>query len=225
MALPGAVVIALREGGLDGHGSDRAQTRMTKNRCHGRQHGGFTTQFGLFVFFVFFPATWTAIAPRSTVELRRDADGVSVSVCAHTLFFIPYYCQQARGVRRIELEFDAGERVGFNSQLSADMNQLHRRGKTEDSAVIHFLTDDGSAEASAMIELGRMDALLQEAQAFLDDPTRRSLQQSFYAHRILGLYVGGLFSLLVLLYLPLLGLTLVRRVLRRPYWPFDAGAA
>ena len=41
----------------------------------------------------------------------------------------------------------------------------------------------------------------------------------------MGLYIGLPLSLLVLLYLPLLGLTLVRLILRRPYWPFDGGSS
>ncbi|MGQ0800241.1 MAG: hypothetical protein ACT4NL_09040 [Pseudomarimonas sp.] len=188
-----------------------------------RQRGDFTTQFGLFLFFVIFPASFTAVAPRATVELHRDASGVSATVRSHALFFIPYWRQHEQRVTRVELELSQGERVGYNAQLSADMNRVNRRGRTEDSAVIHFLGDGEGA--SAMIELGRMDAVLAQTQQFLDDPDSTSLSLSFMAHRVMGLYVGGLLSLLVLLYLPLLGLTLTRLLLRRPYWPFDARSA
>lgn len=185
-----------------------------------RRRGDFTTQFGAFLFLVVFPATFTAVAPRSTVELRRDASAVSVTVCAHTLFVIPYWCQHEQGVRRVELEFSSGERVGYNAHLSADANRVNRRGKTEDNATIHFL---GAGEgASAMVEIGRMDEVLAQAQGFIDDGGSRSLELSFFAHRVMGLYVGGLLSLLVLLWLPLAGLAIARRVLGRPYWPFDS---
>lgn len=185
-----------------------------------RRRGDFTTQFGAFLFLVVFPATFTAVAPRATVELQRDTSGVSVTICAHTLFVIPYWCQHEQGVRRVELEFSSGERVGYNAQLSADANRVNRRGKTEDNATIHFF---GNGEgASAMVETGRMDEVLAQAQSFIDDRGSRSLGLSFFAHRVMGLYVGGLLSLLVLLWLPLAGLAIVRRVLGRPYWPFDA---
>ena len=185
--------------------------------------GDFTTQFGAFLFLVFFPATFTAVVPRATVELRRDANVVSATVVSHTLFFIPYWKQHEGNVQRVELELDDGERVGFNSQLSADANRLNRRGRTEASAVIHFMGELESA--SAMVEMGRKDEVLQQAQAFLDDRNSTTLSLSFYAHRVMGLYVGSLLSLLVLLYLPLLGLSITRRVLGRPYWPFDEATA
>ncbi|MBK6728367.1 MAG: hypothetical protein IPG63_14145 [Xanthomonadales bacterium] len=185
-----------------------------------RRRGDFTTQFGAFLFLVVFPATFTAVAPRTTVALQRDASGVRVTTCAHTLFFIPYWCQHERDVRRVELEFSSGERVGFNAHLSEYANRVNRRGKTEDNATIHFL---GAGEgASAMVEVDLMDEVLAQAQGFIDDPQSRALDLSFYAHRVMGLYVGGLLSLLVLLWLPLAGLAIVRRVLGRPYWPFDA---
>ena len=41
-----------------------------------RWRGDFTSQFGLFLFFVFFPATFTAVAPRATVELDGHVDDV-----------------------------------------------------------------------------------------------------------------------------------------------------
>ncbi len=187
----------------------------TRRRC-----GDFTTQFGAFLFLVVFPATFTVVAPRATVQLQRDASGVHVTICAHTLFFIPYWCQRERDVRRVELEFSSGERVGYNAHLSEADNRVNRRGKTEDNATIHFL---GAGEgASAMVEVDRMDEVLAQAQGFIDDRNGRSLDLSFYAHRVMGLYVGGLLSLLVLLWLPLAGLAIVRRVLGRPYWPFDA---
>jgi len=187
----------------------------TRRRC-----GDFTTQFGAFLFLVVFPATFTAVAPRATVQLQRDASGVHVTICAHTLFFIPYWCQRERDVRRVELEFSSGERVGYNAHLSEEANRVNRRGKTEDNAAIHFL---GAGEgASAMVEVDRMDEVLAQAQGFIDDRNGRSLDLSFYAHRVMGLYVGGLLSLLVLLWLPLASLAIVRRVLGRPYWPFDA---
>ena len=139
------------------------------------------------------------------------------------MFFIPYWCQHERDVRRVELEFSSGERVGFNAQISEDASRVKRRGKTEDRATIHFL---GAGEgASAMVEVDRMDELLAQAQGFIDDRNSRSLDLSFYAHRVMGLYVGGLLSLLVLPWLPLAGIAIVRRVLGRPYWPFDAGSA
>lgn len=188
-----------------------------------RWRGDFTSQFGLFLFFVFFPATFTAVAPRATVELKREAAGVSVTTCSHTLFFIPYWCQTERRVARIELELHEGERVGYNAHLSEAMNRVNRRGKTEDSAVIHFLGDGEGA--SVMIEIGRMNDVLAQAQAFLHDSDREALTLSFFAHRVMGLYVALPISLLVLIYIPLLGLTLVRLALGRPYWPFDAGSA
>jgi hypothetical protein len=186
-----------------------------------RNRGDFTSHFGLFLFFVVFPAAFTALAPRSTVHLYRDTAGVMVTVCAHTLYFIPYWCRQETRVTRVDLEFSRGERVGYNAHLSAHANQVQRRGRTEDNAVIQFIGDAGSDSASAMIEIGRMDAVLAQAQGFIDDPNSSSLALSFMAHRVLSLYIGLPLSLLVLLYLPLLGLAIVRRVLGRPYWPFD----
>lgn len=185
-----------------------------------RRRGDFSTQFGAFLLLVLFPAAFTAVSPRNTVHLQRDGDGVRVAVCAHTLFFIPYWCQHERGVRRVELEFSLGERLGYNAQMSEHANQVHRRGDSADNAVIHFLgAGDG---ASAMIEVGRMDAVLAQVQRFIDDRGSGSLRLSFFGHRGLGLYVGGLLSLLVLLWLPLAGLAIVRRALGRPLWPFDA---
>ena len=183
-----------------------------------RQRGDFTTQFGAFLILVVFPATFTAVAPRTTVQLHRDGANVSATVSTHTLLVIPYWRQVESRVNRIEVEIDEGERVGYNAHLSEDMNRVNRRGRTEDSAVIHFR---GEGEgASAMIELGQMNEVAAQAQTFLDDPNSQSLDFTFYAHRVIGLYVGLPVSLLALLYLPLLGLAIVRKVLKRPYWPF-----
>jgi len=194
---------------------------MTLSTAPRRQRGDFTTHFGLFLFFVIFPASFTAVVPRATVALQRDAAGVQVTLCAHTLFVIPYWCQHEQRAQRVELEVSSGERVGYNAQLSKQANELHRRGYTEDNAVIHFIGEAPSEGASAMIEIGRMDDVLAQAQGFIDDPQSSALNLSFYGHRALGLYVGGGLSLLVLLWMPLAGLAIVRRVLGRPYWPFD----
>lgn len=184
-----------------------------------RQFGDFTTQFGAFVFFFVFPATFTAVAPRVTVDLQRESAGVHVTVRNHALFFLPYWQQQESRVSRVELEIDEGERVGYNAHLSKQLNEVQRRGRSEDSAVLHFVGEgDG---ASAMIEMGQMDDVLAQVQAFLDTRESGHLHLSFFAHRVMGLYIGLPISLLVLLYLPLLGLAIVRLVLKRPYWPFD----
>ncbi len=183
------------------------------------QRGDFVSQFGLFLFLVVFPVTFTAVVPRYTLELRRDDQGVNATVSAHALLVVPYWRQHEHAVTRVELEFDQGERVGYNTQLSESENRVNRRGRSEDSAVIHFIGDDDGA--SAMIELGLAEPVLAQSQKFLDDPGQASFSTSFMAHRVLGLYVAGPFCLLVLLYLVLLSLAVTRRVLGRPYWPFD----
>ena len=186
-----------------------------------RQRGDFTTQFGAFLILVFFPALWTAIAPRVTVDLRRDAEGVRVVTCAHTLFVIPYWCQTQPRVVRLELEVHDGERIPYRSNDPAPFNRPNQPRYTEPNATLHFYADDFGDGVSTMVEIGRMDEVLAQTQAFLDDPRSASLQLSFYAHRLFGLYLGVPFSLLVLLWLPLVGLAITRKVLGRPYWPFD----
>lgn len=185
-----------------------------------RQRGDFTTQFGAFLILVFFPALWTAIAPRITVELQRHPGGVSVETCSHTLLLIPYWCQREPRVSRIELEVHAGERIPYRSDDPAPFNRRNQPRYTEDNATLFFLSEDFTDGVSTMVEIGRMEDVLAQSQAFLDDPRSQSLRLDFYAHRFFGLYLGIAFSLLVLLYLPLLGLSITRRVLRRPYWPF-----
>jgi len=186
-----------------------------------RQRGDFTTQFGAFLILVFFPALWTAIAPRITLDLERTAEGVSVTTCAHTLHFIPYYCQHKARVQRIELEVHAGERIPYRSSDPSPFKRRNEDRHTEPNATLHLFGDDLDEGVSLMVEIGRMDEVLAQSQAFLDDPNSTSLRQTFYAHRVFGLYLGVPFCLLVLLYLPLLGLSLTRLALRRPYWPFD----
>jgi hypothetical protein len=177
-----------------------------------------STLFAAFFMMVVIPAAFTAVIPRMTVELKRDAFGVSVRTCAHTLLFVPFYCQQEQGVTKVELELHEGERVGYNPQLSEAMNQSQRRERSADNAVIYFV---GSGEgASVMIELDRIDDVQAQAQKFIDSKTGNALSFSFFAHSA-GLYVGGLMSLFALLFPPLFGLAIVRGVLARPYWPFD----
>jgi hypothetical protein len=193
----------------------------TRHRPARHQRGDFTTHFGAFLILVFFPALWTAISPRVTVEMQRRAEGVHVLTCAHTLFVIPYWCQTQARVTRLELEVFAGERMRYRSDDPAPFNRPNQPRYTEPNATLHFLGDDFGEGASVMVEIGRMDEVLAQAQAFLDDPRSASLSQSFYAHRPFGLYLGLPFSLLVLLWLPLVGLAITRKLLGRPYWPFD----
>ncbi len=72
-----------------------------------------------------------------------------------------------------------------------------------------------------MIELERMEEVQVKAQTFIDNQESGALPFSFYAHAA-GFYVGGFLSLFALLFPPLLGLAIVRRVLGQPYWPFDS---
>lgn len=182
------------------------------------KHTDLSTLFGAFFILIVIPACFTAVAPRTTVELQRDASGVSVEACMHTLLFVPYYCQRAQGVTKVELEVHAGERVGYDSQRSAYENQLHRRGTTEANAIIYFV---GSGEgADVMIDLGDMEDVQAQAQRFIDAKQGDAQSFVFYAHNA-GFYVGAFMTLLSLLFLPLMGLAVVRRVIDRPYWPFD----
>jgi hypothetical protein len=182
------------------------------------KHADFSTLFSAFLILVVIPGAFTAVLPRMTVEMQRDASGVSVQTCTHALLFVPYYCQHEQAVTRVVLELHKGERVPYNPQLREGMNQAHRRGQTADNAVIYFF---GSGEgASVMIAPERMDDVQAQAQTFIDSKVGNTLSFSFFAHSA-GLYVGGLLSLFALLFPPLLGLAIVRRVLDRPYWPFD----
>jgi len=123
---------------------------------------------------------------------------------------------------RLELEVFAGERMPYRSDDLAPFNRPNQPRYTEPNATLYFVADDFGEAASVMVEIGRMEDVLAQAQAFLDDPRGTSLDQSFYAHRLFGLYLGLPLSLLVLLWLPLAGLAITRTVLGRPYWPFDA---
>jgi hypothetical protein len=182
------------------------------------KHADLSTLFGAFFILIVIPACFTAVTPRTTVELRREASGVSVEACMHTLLFIPYYCQREQGVTKVELEVHEGERVGYNSQLSKEENQLHRRGKTAPNAIIYFVGT--GAGADVMIDVGDMDEVQAQAQIFIDSKQDATQSFTFYAHNA-GFYVGGFMTLLSLLFPPLMGLAIIRRLLDRPYWPFD----
>ena len=182
------------------------------------KHADLSTLFGAFFILIVIPACFTAVTPRTTVELRREASGVSVEACMHTLLFIPYYCQREQGVSKVELEVHEGERVGYNSQLSKEENQLHRRGKTAPNAIIYFVGT--GAGADVMIDVGEMEEVQAQAQMFIDSKQGSTQSFTFYAHNA-GFYVGGFLTLFSLLFPPLFGLAITRRVLDRPYWPFD----
>lgn len=182
------------------------------------KHTDLSTLFGLFFILILIPACFTAVLPRTTVKLQRQGSGVSVEACMHTLLIIPYYCQTEHGVRKVELEVYEGERVGYNSQLSKAENQRHRRGTTAANAIIYFLGTGPGADV--MIDLGSMDEVLARAQMFIDGNDDATHAFTFYAHNA-GFYLGIFMTLLASLFPPLIGLTIVRRVLDRPYWPFD----
>jgi hypothetical protein len=114
--------------------------------------------------FVVVPAAVTFIAPRTTVELRRDEDHVSARITRHILLVIPFRTLTIEPVVEVESQVTAGK-YGYST------NSDRRRGRKVNQA------GDGSVwiigrDSKCQVQSTPADAPVQAEQirSFLENP-------------------------------------------------------
>lgn len=157
----------------------------------------------LFIFCVGLPAVFTAAAPLTVTHLTREGSTLTAHVSKRVLFLIPFQRVTLRDVTSVGDRFVAGSTSTVRNPTGGA-----RTTRTEDSA---FLTIE-SATGSAKVEVSpvNIEAVLEKAGAFVDDPSKTSLRFVTVANWKFGVIAGGVLSLLTVFYLYLQIGSLVR---------------
>ena len=151
------------------------------------------------------PAAVTAIAPVSYLHLERWADKSVSAKAATCLFFcIPYRTQTLDNVTSADQRFHAGT---YSSDRAGDAAN-HNRTKSEDEAfiVLHqgeqtpAAPDQAAPKIEVPISPFSVKAKLALAQGFLKDESQTKLSLFCVANWKFSIIVGGLVSLLTVLY-------------------------
>jgi len=141
---------------------------------------------------VAFPGFVTAIAPVSWIRFERQGDDVHFKSKTCLFFFIPYSIKVIHPVIGIGDRFVAGH---VEERASA----RERSTRTEDEAFLVVHGIDKSAEIP--VTPFNIKSVTERAQKFLDNANARSLRMTVVANWKFSVLVGGLVSLLTLLYI------------------------
>ncbi len=177
----------------------------------------------MFLIFVVFPASWTAIAPLSRIKLERSNQSTTATVSQCMFFVVPYYTQHLTNVSEVSVETFEGEKQGFNANLSEAENRLHRRGDSEDNSELVLSNAEGD-EVRAPIDLKSRDAVQSGIEDFIDREEAAQYSVNIPANRTLFLLSFPI-AMLTVLYGMTQAHALARFILGNPYWPLSADLA
>lgn len=166
---------------------------MTKKKTLGSR---VFNQFIAFLFCVLFPGFVTAIAPVSWITFVRKGDHVAAEAKICVFFFLPYQTKRVDPVLGIGDRFVAGKldrKTGSRDSV-----------RSEDEAFL--LIHGESASASVPVTPFNIKSVTRKAQAFMDDKQAASLRLFVVANWKFSVIMGGLVSLLTVLYV--VGVTL-----------------
>ena len=150
-----------------------------------------TQLLGLLVF-VGLPAFVTGIAPVSWVTFERHDDQVTATAKTCLFFFIPYKTVTVNPVTGVGDRFAAGT-VTHERREGRDHD-----AKSEDEG---FLVIHGNKQAAQVpVTPFNLKSVLEKSEAFLRDPQGTELRLFVVANWKFSVIVGGLISLLTVLY-------------------------
>jgi len=144
------------------------------------------------------PGFITAIAPVSWIRLERQDGEVMATAKTCVWFFFPYRTVVVRPLVGIDDRHIAGtplDRDAFGERYRS----LNNRTKSEDEAMLILHGIDDSVEIP--VSPASIDSARERCLAFLEDPQASSEQLFVVANWKFGILIGGLMSLLTILYL------------------------
>ncbi|MCA9094199.1 MAG: hypothetical protein KDA68_11970 [Planctomycetaceae bacterium] len=167
------------------------------------------THLMAFVFFVLFPALVTAIAPVSYLRFEKQADGVAFSGTQCLLFFIPYKSYSIPSVTGI------GDKVIASRVRTAEERRRFNSGPgvVEGEAALIVTGADDRTE-SVPVSPASIKSVEERARKFVESPTDKPLSIFVVANWKFSLFVGGMVSLLTVLYVVGIVLSIFHRILK-----------
>lgn len=144
-------------------------------------------------FCVGFPGICTAVAPVSWVKFQRNGDRVSARAQVCVFFVIPYKTMIVDSVDGIGDRFKAGTESYDRRRAPND-----RVTKSEDQGFLVIHGADQVAEVS--VSPVDLKSVVERSEAFLKDPQATELKMFVVANWKFSVIMGGLTSLLTVLY-------------------------
>ncbi len=167
------------------------------------------THLMAFVFFVLFPALVTAIAPVAYLRFEKQPDGVAFSGKQCLLFFIPYKSYSIPSVTGI------GDKVIASRVRTAEERRRFNSGPgvIEGEAALIVMGADGLT-ASIPVSPASIKSVEERARNFTESPTDYPLSMFVVANWKFSLFVGGMVSLLTVLYVVGIVLSIFHGILK-----------
>lgn len=168
------------------------------------------TQLVALFFFVGFPALTTWGAPVSWLHFERHGDGVSATAKTCLFFILPYRTQVVDPVLGI------GDRT-----VAGTVRRERRPGRdkvvqAEDKGYLVIQGDKQSAEV--LVTPFNLKDVEQRCNDFLEDPTAAELKLFVVANWKFSVVMGGLLSLLTVIYCGTIGFGLVLKFIHIVQW-------
>ncbi len=149
-------------------------------------------QFIALLFFVGFPAGWTAAVPVAYTKFERHDGRVTATSRVCLLFVIPYRQATIDPVAGIDDRFVGGS-------VTYDRSRRNHSGtKSEDQAYLNIHGEETSFEVP--VSPANIKTVREQAEAFLKDESATELPLFTVANWKFGVFGGGLLSLLTVLY-------------------------
>lgn len=146
-----------------------------------------------FAFCVLFPGGVTAVAPVSWVKFQRNGDRVSARAQVCVFFVIPYKTLVVDSVDSIGDRFKGGTESRERRSGNRD-----RVTKSEDQG---FLVIQGESQAvEVSVSPADLKSVVERSEAFLKDHQATELKMTVVANWKFGVIMGGLTSLMTVLY-------------------------
>lgn len=170
-----------------------------------RLGGSLFTQLLALAVFVGFPALATAIAPVSWIQFERRDGRVSATARTCLLFVVPYKTVTIDPVTGL------GDHV-----ITGSVHRERRPGrdkltKAEDEGFLVIRGTDQTAEVQ--VTPADLNSVIERSQAFLDDPQAGELKLFVVANWKFSILMGGLVSLLTVLYVTTMTLGLALKLI------------
>ena len=148
--------------------------------------------------FVGIPVLVTAIAPVSRVHLERHGERVSATAKTYLLFVVPYKTRQVETLTAVGDRFAEGT-VRRERRSGANRD---RYVKSEDEGFL--VLESASDKVEVSVSPVDLESTVQRVQDFVDDKQSTTLDLFLVANWKFSILMGGLTSLLTVLYVVVL---------------------
>jgi len=163
-----------------------------------------------FAFLVGFPALGTAIAPVSWIKFERREDKVSAHAKTCLLFVVPYKTVTVDPVTGISDRFVGG------TVRRERRSGPSRETRSEDQGYLVIQGIGQSAEVP--VTPFNLDSVVEHSEAFLNEPQAKELKLFVVANWKFSILMGGLLSLMTVIYILTWALGGVIKVIHLVQW-------